>query len=104
VLVVHVRVSEGAELVKDAAEGPHIAFLLMMRHGRGGHAVVGSALAELWGEVVRRAHHRLSARARVEQLGNAKVADLDDVVSVEEDVEGFEVAVEDLLRVDVSAR
>ena len=83
-----------------------------------GLVAVGLAAADLGGEVVRGADRRGGQVQRVRQplgeysltnifaanLRNPEVADLDEALGGEEDVLGLEVAVEDVLLVDVLQR
>mmetsp|Transcript_87141 Transcript_87141/g.255046 ORF Transcript_87141/g.255046 Transcript_87141/m.255046 type:complete len:245 (+) Transcript_87141:318-1052(+) len=84
-----------AELVEDAAQGPHI-----------GLPVVGLASADLGAHVIRRPYDGHSSLRRTLQYpGDAKVAELDlGTATCEEDVGGLQVPVQHLLGVDVLKR
>lgn len=91
----HVHSFEGwlqcAELVEHDADGPDVTL-----------ERVGSALYDLWREVVRRAHHRPRHIHSVPQHpGNAKVPNLDQALLGQEYVLALDVAMQYLSVVDV---
>ncbi len=79
------RRGEGAKFVEETAESPDVGFFVVFFFDDlfGGHVVGGADFG--FGEVF----------VEVEDFGEAEVTELYVVVGVEEDVGGFEVAVED---------
>mmetsp|Transcript_19835 Transcript_19835/g.50420 ORF Transcript_19835/g.50420 Transcript_19835/m.50420 type:complete len:233 (-) Transcript_19835:56-754(-) len=83
--------AEGAELEEDDAQGPDV-------RGPG----VGSLLAHLRRQVVRRTDRRLRhPLSALQHLGDAEISDFQGLVPGEEHVLGLQVPVEDALVVDV---
>lgn len=84
-------VLEGTELVQNDAQGPHVVL-----------GVVGSVEADLGGEVVWGTDAGASlCECAGEGFADAEVTDLDVVVASEEDVLGLDIAVHDVVRVNV---
>ena len=83
-------VAEGAEFVEQAAQGPDIALF-----------VVRLLLAEFGREVERGADHGLRKLVASEHLGDPQVANFDFLVLVHEDVQSFDIPVQNLVLVDV---
>ena len=85
------RVRPRQQLVQHASQTPYVALV-----------VVRFVLAQLGGEVVRRAHERArEVHLRGHHLGDAQVADFRVAARVEEDVLALDVAVQHFQLVDV---
>lgn len=82
--------AECAQLVKQAAHRPDIAFF-----------VVRLLFAEFWREIEGSAYHGLCKFVAGEHFGDPEVSDFDFFVFIHEDVEGFDIPVQNFVLVDV---
>lgn len=86
--------SESCHFIQNASKGPYIRL-----------SIVRLVFTQLWRQVIGCSNHCLShAGTTSQQLSHSQVPDLDPVLSVQEDIEGFEVTMKNLLPVELNPK